>query len=141
MTGGYQPVSSGFNNVDAYLMPGIPWVTGSTAAAGSTVQYTLPCATRFLLIRNTGAAGSLAIGFTLNGMKSINHNFFTLTAGQEENLRIRTAQIFVSASSGTPTYEIVAGLSIVPYKSVPIMSSSISGSDGVVNPPIFSGVG
>jgi hypothetical protein len=84
----------------------------------------------------------MTVGFSLNGMSltTLRHNF-TLTGGQEQKLELRTTQLFLSATQGAPTWEVVAGLSTVMYSKFPIMTGSYSGSTGNATLPIFSGIG
>lgn len=134
---------SGWNDVGAYALPGIPWVSGSTLPEATIVQLTFPAATTFFTVRNTAAAGNtMTVGFSLNGMglTTLRHNF-TLTGGQEQKLELRTTQLFLSATQGAPTWEVVAGLSTVMYSKFPIMTGSYSGSTGNATLPIFSGIG
>ncbi len=128
--------SPGPNDVGSYLISGIPWVTGSTVPAATIVHYTFPCVTRTFVVRNTAAAGTtLAVGFTANGLNSVFRNYFTLTGGQEEKLDLRVKDLYVSATQGTVTIEIVAGLTQVPYDQFPVLTGSLTGS------ALFSGVG
>ena len=119
----------------AFFPSGLPWVTGSTMAAGTVVHYSFPAVSKRVLVRNTAGAGTLTFAFTQNGLGSVQHNFITLTAGQEENLELRVKDIFLSASSGTPTYEVVAMMTTILYDQFPVLTASVTASH------LFSGVG
>jgi hypothetical protein len=67
---------SGPNNVPAYQMPGIPFVTSSLPSevpgpdgnsVSLPVRIDFPFVTRFITIRNTGING-LRVGFTADGV-------------------------------------------------------------------------
>ena len=134
--------SPGPQDINAYSIPGIPWVTGSTMPAASIVHVTFPFATSYFIVRHTSGSSSgnqpgpvLSVGFTANGMGTVQSNYFTLTPGTELHLPFRCVDLFLSATQGTPPYEIVAGLSMVPYKNFPVLTASVTSS------ALFSGVG
>lgn len=130
----------GANDVSSYFASGIPWVTGSTLAAATVVHYSFPAVTKKFIVRNTGT-GTIAVGFTQNALliATSQKKFFTLTSGQEETLELRVKDLFLSASSGTPTYEIIAGLTPILYDQFPVLTGSVSGTTNLNN--LFSGIG
>lgn len=134
------PKSGPHSNI-AYAAPGWPWVTGSTPPTASIVHISFPTATTSLFIRNTSSSTTLSVAFTSNGLKSDVRKYFTLTGGQELDLKLRTKDLFVSATAGSPTVEIIAGLSYVLYSDFPTLTGTVSSSSGLENPPLFSGVG
>ena len=119
--------------VPAYQMSASPWVTSSQVSLGSTVQLDFPFATRFLIVQNTGASNTaLAVGFTQNGLKTANSNYFILSGSESFSGELRTDRIFISGSGGTTNnFTLLAGLTFIPSK----MLTTITGSNG------FSGVG
>lgn len=129
---------AGAGDVASYAAPGIPWVTGTLMPASTIVRFSFPAATRQLIVRNTTASTTLAVGFSQNGMNGVFRNFFTLTGVQELKVDLRVKDLFVSATQGTPVVEVVAGLSQVLYSDFPILTGSISGT-GVI--PLFRGIG
>ena len=132
---------AGPNDVASYSISGVPWVTGSVMPATAIVQYSFPAVTRDLVVRNTTASTTLAVGFSANGMKSVFRKFFTLTGVQELKLELRVKDLFLSASQGVPTVEVVAGLTQIMYPDFPVLTGSISGSTGIVDIPLFRGIG
>src|SRR5690606_21115445 len=60
---------SGPNDLSSYALPGIPWVTSSALAASEVRRIAFPCVTKFLYIRNLGNTGSIAVGFSDNGVR------------------------------------------------------------------------
>lgn len=133
--------NSGPHNASAYVLPGIPWVTGSTLTNAVITHYSFPCATNSFTVRNTTAGTTLAVGFTANGLSSTARKFFTLTGVQDLKLDFRIKDMYLSATIGLPVVEVIAGLSHVPYSSFPVMTGSVSGTSGTETYPLFSGVG
>lgn len=128
---------SGPNDLAAFSMPGIPWVTGSTIPAATIFKHSFPCATTGLVVRNTVASTTLAVGFSSNGLNSVFRKYFTLTGAQELRLNVRVKEIFLSASQGAPVAEVVAELSTCGYSDFPILTGSVSGAAN----PWFNGIG
>lgn len=138
-----QTPKSGTNDVNSYLIAGVPFIISGTAT--SAVRIKFPTVTNWVSIKNTGMGGStiLAVGFTQNGMidnpTGTNRRFF-LRESEERNIPIRVKEIWVSGSSGNPQYDVIAGLTTVMTDSFPTLTSSVSlGTDLV--PPIMKGVG
>lgn len=140
---------AGANDVPAYTLPGIPWVTGSLWVSGSSaVELTLPCASNEVIVRHLSGATNasipapkITVGFTRLGMSTVNHNYLTIDGGTEIKMNVRVKTLFISATNGTPSWEVLACLSMVSNDSFPVITGSISGSDGILRPAIFSGVG
>lgn len=132
---------AGAHNIPAYSLPGIPWVTGSTVPAATIVKHSFPLVTNDFTVRNTSAGTTLAVAFTSNGLSSVTRKYFTLTGVQDLKCNFRIKDLFLSATQGAPVVEVIAGLSHVPYSNFPVLTGSISGSSGVENQPVFSGVG
>lgn len=119
--------------VSAYQISATPFLTSSTVALGATREITFPQVTRFITIKNTGAASTvLAVGFTAAGLLPVNSNYFVLSGSESFSGELRTDRVFVSGSSGaTVPFTLVAGLTCIPSR----MLTPITGSSG------FSGVG
>jgi hypothetical protein len=112
--------------VPAYQASAIPYVTGSRISAGETQEYTFEYATRFFNIKNRGASSNdeIAVAFTENGLAT--GNYFTLLQGEAFREEIRCVKLFISCSSGGGVdYELVVGLTSIPYRQFnPITSSN-----------------
>ena len=109
----------GVGSVGSYQISGIPWVqTYATSTAVSEVTFapdgTNPYITRFVKLRNTGAqavrVGLHATG--INGSTNGEQPWFTLPANMTSwlHLEARVSSLYFKASSGTPSVEIIAGL-------------------------------
>lgn len=124
--------SMGEGYTPAYQISAIPFVTSSTVALGQIKSIQFGYVTRFITIKNTGAAGSvLAFGFTENGMRPENSNCYFLSGSESFTGELRTTQLYVSGAAGSSTYSLVAGLTYINARDfVPI-----TGSNG------YSGVG
>ena len=118
--------------VSAYQISATPFVTSSNVTLGATKQLVFPQVTRFITLKNTAASTSvMAVAFTENGLKPANSNYFVLSGSESFSGELRADRIFISGSSGTSTFTLVAGLTFIPSK----MLTPITGSNG------FSGVG
>jgi hypothetical protein len=119
-------VSEGY--APAYQVSAIPFVTSSTLQAQETKQISLEYVSKSITIKNTGASGTkIAMAFTLNGLKPGNSNFFDIVAGDTPlTLDLRTTEIFLSASVGTPSFSFLAGCTAI-HK---MHFTTITGSNG-----------
>lgn len=120
--------------VPAYQMSASPWVTSSQVTLGSTVRLDFPQATKFVIVQNTGAAAStaIAVGFTQNGLKTANSNFFILSGTNSFSAELRVDRLFISGAVGaTVPFTVIAGLTPIQRKDF----LTVTGSNG------FSGVG
>ena len=115
--------------VPAYQMSASPWVTSSQVALGATVQLSFPFATRFLIVQNTGATNTaIAVGFTQNGLKTANSNYFILSGTNSFSAELRVNQLFLSGAVGaTSQFTVIAGLTSV--KSANFLT--VTGSNGL----------
>lgn len=119
-----QNVYMGANYAPAYEISGIPFVTGSVMVAESTVELNFPSVTRSITVKNDTASTTLCIAFSENGLKAANNNFFTLDGGESYTDELRCKTLFLSCSSGTPSWEVIAGLTGISRTQFPILSAS-----------------
>lgn len=125
---------SGPNDASQYVVSGIPWVTGSTIAAG-VIHLSFPGVTKFLTVRNISASGSQArVAFTQNGLLNAQRNYIALGGGESLTLDLRVKDLYLSSTAGAPTVEVIAGLTTISYSAFPVLTGSTTGS-------VFSGVG
>jgi hypothetical protein len=97
--------------VPAYQISATPFVTSSNVTLGQTKEIAFRYVTQFVVVKNTGPSSSvLAIGFTENGLNPANSNFFVLSGSESFAAELRVDRIFISGSSGAPTFSVVAGL-------------------------------
>jgi hypothetical protein len=134
---------AGPNDVSAYLLPGIPWVTGTNVpAAPSVMHISFPAVTKFLFLRNTSpAASAVRVGFSENGVSgnpASESHYFILSQSTERSLEIRVKDLFLLTAVGAPSVEIIAGLTHIMYPDFPVMTGSNAEIGRV---PIFSGIG
>ena len=119
--------------VPAYQMSASPWVTSSQVSLGATVQLDFPQATKFVIVQNTGAAAStaIAVGFTQNGLKTANSNYFILSGTNSFSAELRLNRLFISGAVGaTVPYTVIAGLTPIQSKDFLIVTAS-NGFTGV----------
>lgn len=117
---GINHVISGPNNVPQYQMSGVPFVVSGSATMGTVTQISFPYVTRDIHLVSRGS--SLAVGFTVSGSRGTAR--FTLDADERVTLNVRTNQIFVTATTGSVFYEVVAGLTVIPCGEFPILTAS-----------------
>lgn len=117
----------------AYQMSGIPFVTSSTVTLGQTREITFDNVSRFIVVKNTGATSTaIAVGFTQNGLKASNSNYFILSGSDSFSAELKTDRLFISGAVGSSTsFSVVAGLTVIPQENM----LRVTGSSG------FTGVG
>lgn len=97
--------------VPAYQMSATPFVTSSNVSLGQTHEIQFGNVTKFVVVKNTGAPSSvLAMGFTVNGLKPANSNYFLLSGSESFAADLRVDRLFLSGNVGSSTYSVVAGL-------------------------------
>jgi len=119
--------------VPAYQISSMPFVTSSIVSLGAIKEINFNGVTRFITIKNTGASTTvLAVGFTENGFKATNSNYFVLSGSEAFSGELRTDRIFVSGSAGSSVpFNIVAGLTTIPTKNfLPVTASNGFGGVG-----------
>lgn len=123
MTIGWQQ-GEGWGSVTAYAIPGIPFLfTGTSGGVASKIAF--PLVTKYIEVKNTSANGStqLAVGFSKNGVES-GSQYITLAEGEEKRFDVRVTEVWVLGATGTPTFDISAGLSSAS------LTSPLTGSSG-----------
>lgn len=118
--------------VPAYQMSASPWVTSSQVNLGQTIQLDFPQATKFVIVQNTGATNTaVAVGFTQNGLKTVNSNYFILSGTNSFSADLRLDRLFISGAVGTGTpFTVIAGLTPIQRKDFLVVTAS-SGFSGV----------
>jgi len=118
--------------VPAYQVSAMPYVTSSVITTGEIKEINFNTVSRFLIIKNNGPSTAvLSVGFTRLGLTPGNSNYFFLSGSESFTAELRTDRLFLSGSSGTANFTIVAGLTSIPSKNFLM----ITGSNG------FGGVG
>jgi hypothetical protein len=106
-------------------MSALPYVTSSLISSGQVHRYDFPFVTRFIDVTNRDTSGSIAVGFTLNGLSK--GNYVTLDSKVTMNEEIRTTTLFISCSAGTNVqYQLFCGLTTIPAANF----LTITGSNG-----------
>ena len=121
----------GENYTPAYQISAVPFVTSSNITLGQVKEIDFNLVTRFLVIRNTGAASSvLSVAFTENGLKPANSNYFYLSGSESFSAEIRVDRVFLSGSSGTSSFTVLAGMTTIPVSNFLLVTGS-NGYTGV----------
>ena len=115
----------------AYQISAMPYVTSSTITTGQVKEIRFSHISRFITLKNTaGSSTSIAVGFTQNGLTTAASNYFVLAGGESFSGEIRASSLWVSSSSGTPTFSLVAGLTMIPTGTMLHLTAS-NGYSGV----------
>lgn len=115
----------GENFVPAYQLSATPFVTSSVVNLGQTVGIEFGHIANFVIIKNTLAGSVLSVGFTENGLKPASANYFSLAGNESFAANFRVDRIFLSGSTGNPTYTVVAGLTGIPMNQLlPVTASN-----------------
>ena len=110
----------GYNHTPAYQMSGLPYLTSSTAAAGTPIHIEFPYITRTITVGATGGATTFA--FTANGLAGTNK--YTVANNQSVTFEFRVKEMWVTGS----TFCVAAGLTGIPTASVPTLTGSYAWS-------------
>lgn len=101
--------------VPAYQISAMPYVTSSNVTLGQTKVVNFGYVSRFITVKNTGGTTTvMAVAFTENGLKVSNSNYFFLSGSEAFSGELRATKLFISGSSGSPTFTVVAGLTTIP---------------------------
>ena len=132
----------GYNHTPAYQTSGLPYLTSSTAAAGTPVYLSFPYVTRTITVGATGGATTFA--FTANGLAGSNK--YTVASGHFVRFDFRVKDMWVT---GSP-FCVAAGLTGIPVDNVPTLTGSFTfnasdpyhtGSASFQNYIVYNGLG
>lgn len=127
----HTPAQPGYGSVSEYQVSPLPWCTGSVASSTSVAQeYRLPFVSKRLTIVNHSTAGGLKVGFTEAGVKGSNFVLVDPVVGAKLELDTRVSVFYVLGVTGASTYSIFAGLTAIPSKYAPVLTGSVSGTNG-----------
>lgn len=110
-----------------YIASGIPYATQSSATAGEPSKVEFPFVTKFFTVKNSGP-GEMYIGFTANGVQGTNR--FSLPESGSFTGDIRVKDLFFLASSGTGSFEVIAGMTGILRKDFFTLTGSFVGRSG-----------
>jgi len=118
--------------VPAYQVSAAPYVTSSNISLGQIKEFSFDYVTRFITIKNTSttSTNTIAVAFTQNGLSAANSNYFPLSGSEAFSGELRVDRLFVSGSSGTSNFTIVAGLTSIPSRNFLVVTGS-NGYTGV----------
>lgn len=131
----FQYPGPGANATAEYMASGLPWVSASTTTSGSVKRIDFPYVTSFFSIKHAGGAGSLTVGFTVSG--TLGSNNFTLAASGAFAADMRIKTLFLTATSGTVNFELVAGLTVIQPHRFPTLTGSSNPGLSASMTPVF----
>ena len=114
----------------AYQISATPFVTSSQVTLAQIKQIEFGHVTRFVTIKNNSPSTVLSVGFTENGLKSQNSNYFFLSGSESFSAEIRVDRVFLSGSSGTSSFTVLAGMTTIPVSNFLLVTGS-NGYTGV----------
>ena len=130
----HTPAQPGYGSVSEYMVAPLPWCTGSVASSITAVhEYEFPFVTSHVTVRNHSTGGGIRVGFTRNGVTgSGGSNYFLIDAvvGAQLDIDVRVSSIYILGTGGSSTYSIFAGLTAIPAKFAPVLTGSVSGTNG-----------
>lgn len=112
---------SGLSNAAEYVTSGLPFAF-SAAASTTAQEIKFPYVTNFISVHNADDTNDLEVGFTENGLAGSNK--FFVAPGETRYLKIRIKTLFVASSAGTPIFDVVAGMTQILSKELPILTGS-----------------
>jgi hypothetical protein len=112
----------------AYQISATPFVTSSQVTLGQIKQIEFGHVTRFVTIKNNSPSTVLSVGFTENGLKSQNSNYFFLSGSESFSAEIRVDRVFLSGSSGASNFTVLAGMTTIPVSNFLL----VTGSNGYI---------
>jgi hypothetical protein len=131
--------SAGPNNAASYMVVSDPFVTASSV--GTTPERTqFTKVSSWITIHNTGSNNSLRVGFSENGLVSSSH-YFVLGNNDSFTGNFRATEIWMQSLGGTATYELIAGLTIIPEANFWILTGSTTAQTGNVRHLGMPGIG
>ena len=117
--------------VTAYQISATPFVTSSNLTLGAIKEIKFNQVSRFITIKNTSAAPNvMAVGFTVNGLRPAQSNYFILSGSESFSAELRTDRLYLSGAAGTSNFQLVAGLTFIPTRMFTPLTSS-NGYGGV----------
>jgi len=120
----FQYPAPGASSVLEYQASGLPFVIQASAVDGAATHIHFPFVTKFFTVINHGPE-PVSVGFTELGV--LGTNKFTVFASGSYTAEIRTIDLYVVGEGGTPTFEVVAGLTQIPDKNFYILTGSHAG--------------
>lgn len=124
-----QPVQGEYYT-SAYQISPVPYVTSSTLALGQLKEIRFSHITRTIHVKNTSAGTAMAVGFTENGLRTATANYFILSGSESYTGEMRMSSLWLSGSVGSPTFTVLAGLTLIPTGSMLHLTAS-NGYSGV----------
>lgn len=121
----YNNSRSGLNNVSEYMASGLPWCTASLATTTAT-KIDFPYVTSDFTVTSQA---DLRVGYTENGVNGTNYHL--VLSGTTVNFHYRATVLYVRGEAGDAGFSLSAGLTQIPAKEFPVLSSSsVSGAFG-----------
>jgi hypothetical protein len=125
---------AGLNNVNNYIISGIPFVSGSITApisSGTPVAIEFPSVTQHITVTNLCPLASpvaIRVGFSANGVKGT--NYVCVPANDSLTLDVRTTKIFLLSNGVALANSASVCAALTGIKGYDL-ATVYSGSDGI----------
>jgi hypothetical protein len=121
---------NGYNSTAAYWLPGRPYITGSTLAAGEEVRVGFPTVTKSITVIATDT-DPIRVHFDTTGSTDVvaGNHFITLAEAADEtaiksmDFEVRVKDIYISAVAAS-SFELIAYCAQVNVSEAPTLSGS-----------------
>lgn len=116
---------NGLGNVGSYQVSGIPFASSSIACpSDEMIEINFPKVTKFVTIRCD--SGSLAVGFSENGLEG--DNYFVLSANESYGGEWRIVRLYLQGNDIDAAATVIAGMANIDADQ---LSENWSGTLGV----------
>jgi hypothetical protein len=113
----YQNYKPGIGSVGSYQIAAVPYITGSAAlTVGAEHQISFPSVARSVTVVLNSASTEMKVHFNASGSGNIitGRHYVTLDSKEDAvSFNVRCKEIYVSSTTGTCTYTIIAELTSI----------------------------
>jgi len=113
----YQNYKPGIGSVGSYQIAAVPYITGSAAlTVGAEHQISFPSVARSVTVVLNSASTEMKVHFNASGSGNIitGRHYVTLDSKEDAvSFNVRCKEIYVSSTTGTCTYTVIAELTSI----------------------------
>ena len=113
----YQNYKPGIGSVGSYQIAAVPYITGSAAlTVGAEHQITFPAVARSVTVVLNSASTEMKVHFNASGSGNVvtGRHYVTLDSKEDAvSFNVRCKEIYVSSTTGTCTYTVIAELTSI----------------------------
>jgi len=113
----YQNYKPGIGSVGSYQIAAVPYITGSAAlTVGAEHQISFPAVARSVTVVLNSASTEMKVHFNASGSGNVvtGRHYVTLDSKEDAvSFNVRCKEIYVSSTTGTCTYTVIAELTSI----------------------------